>query len=586
MSKKKKCIKCLVAVFVVLALLFAAGITFPTFWGPRLVEKAVLAILPHGEGAENKLKIEKVGLVEVKVRDVRLGGLPTAPSCESASVRYSLAGLRKRHVDAVEAKGLCLVPAYRVANFALPSLGGAGVKTVPDDPLQGWSIGSVVAETAGIDFSSLIPPEARKLLGGSKVGMSLKIAQAGGEYIGEARGMAFGAPIKGKISYSPGKARGKVELDYPLEEGNGRFPQEVRDLGVLTLDAAFKFTGTNGIECAVTGDAGFSRCDWKVGLSLLTGGAGAKFRAELPNVALSETEPLVKAGLVVVPLPPNIGDLHFSGTVTGDVCVVVGEGQPEWSVRAEAKDISGGLTASGIPIEAAGGRTRVSIDGIGKLWNLKPVPVAITNASFGVISFEAGHAILSADERTLVINEGDIGFCGGHVRLYALYLDLKKLNTGFTVVLDDLQAGKFIQQFPQLEGSTATGALYGKLPLRIKGDGTLRLSDGFLYSPPGETGTISIANPEVVTDILAETGVPEPVCQNLGKALRNLDYEKLRLDLIQPREVDGRIAIQLSGKSKDGKVVTPVNLNISVNGQIERVLNLAIKTAKLKDLQF
>lgn len=38
MSKKKKCIKCLVAVFVVLALLFAAGITFPTFWGPRLVE--------------------------------------------------------------------------------------------------------------------------------------------------------------------------------------------------------------------------------------------------------------------------------------------------------------------------------------------------------------------------------------------------------------------------------------------------------------------------------------------------------------------------------------------------------------------
>ncbi|MBR0055854.1 MAG: YdbH domain-containing protein, partial [Kiritimatiellae bacterium] len=163
----------------------------------------------------------------------------------------------------------------------------------------------------------------------------------------------------------------------------------------------------------------------------------------------------------------------------------------------------------------------------------------------------------------------------------ALRLNKADLSAGFTLILDDLQLNDIVALAPPLRGSQATGRLYGRLPLRVAADGQIRLGEGFIYSPPGETGNIKVSNPEAVTSMLAQAGLPPPVCDNLAKALRNLDYDVLRFDLVNPRGDDGRVAIRLQGKSPDGKIVTPVNLSANVNGPIERFLNLAIRTAQL-----
>ena len=166
--------------------------------------------------------------------------------------------------------------------------------------------------------------------------------------------------------------------------------------------------------------------------------------------------------------------------------------------------------------------------------------------------------------------------------MYALYFNFERLNTGFTIVLDSLKADEFIKQFPELGDSTASGTLHGRLPLSITKDGEIRLRDGYIYSPPGEKGNISIQNPTKIISTLSNSGMPIEVCDNLGKALQNLNYDILRFDLNQPRQNNGSMKIKLKGESPNGKISTPVDLNININGPIEELLNLSVKTAKMK----
>ena len=192
--------------------------------------------------------------------------------------------------------------------------------------------------------------------------------------------------------------------------------------------------------------------------------------------------------------------------------------------------------------------------------------------------------MILADQESLVISEGSVGFCGGFIRLYALYLSFKRLSTGFTVVVDGVEVEKFLTMFPELEGTTATGHLFGRIPLYIFQNGSeIRLRDSFLYTPPGDVGKICVGDAERVGALLASGGLPQEIADNLGKALRNLDYDVLRLDLQQPRGGgDGKLIIRLRGESREGKTVTPVDVNITLNGALEKILNYALKAAKLK----
>ena len=59
----------------------------------------------------------------------------------------------------------------------------------------------------------------------------------------------------------------------------------------------------------------------------------------------------------------------------------------------------------------------------------------------------------------------------------------------------------------------------------------IRLSDAFLYSTPGETGKLKLADPTSVTDNLALAGLDEATRGNVADALTDLDYSVLRLNL-------------------------------------------------------
>lgn len=565
---------------IVSVVLAAAIFSFPTWWGPWVVERVALSLLPSNGECKNNLDVKHIGLSSIEVSDIELAGLAMAPSCSNVVVRYSLLGLFKRHIDSVRICGVSFNPSWRVENVSMPSsIGGGGAAQASDDPLMGWSLGSLLVETMRVDLYSILPPEILPFITDSSISASLSATM--GEKNGEATlsGDIFGGPISGKLNYARLPRGGGLMFSYlpPLSGTNSV------TLGSFAVESDFSLSTTNGISALISGKLGFTGCDWRCGFSSYIGAPLSTLKVEVPGARFSDLEPLVATALDFAIIPDIVTDLHFGGDVSAKFDASFGEGrEPRWSVAGAINEGFLSLNASGIPISLEGARSSVRIEGIADLWRLGSIPVSISKAKISSFELDRGRAFLRADDKSLMASEITIGFCGGSIRLYALYFNFTKLNTGFTVVLDSLDAGKLIQQLPHFEDATATGTLHGRLPLSITKEGEFRLRDGFIYSPPGETGNISIKNPDYIISALSSAGLPAPVCENFGKALQNLNYDILRFDLSQPRHANGRMQVRLKGESPSGKVSTPIDLNININGPIEELLNLAVKTAKIK----
>lgn len=564
-----------------LALCLVAIVTIIAMRG-RIAAAALRFVLPHSEEFANDFKVKHIGLHGVEIEDCRLGGFPFAPSFRRMSIGWTLGGLRARCIDSFEVHGLSLDVLHDVPGFRLPAWSHAGNPPLQHDVLQGWKIGKIEIASELLDFSPLLPTNAPPW----SIGMAnARVSLAGG--FGDdgklhirCSGSLARFPLSAGIDYSPKHASGSARLGWSIPSfGDSR----LQPLEALSASVDFSFKEAHGIDCSANGSVQLTPCPWKMPLIMHLSPEGA-FHVELSLLRrkFDNTDPLVKA-LVLAGKAQGIKALDgmtASANLEGEFKWTASGGQSSWHARCTSDEIDVSSDASGIPFSMEDGRVRFAVDGSGGLLKFSPFFIAFQNAKIGVIPIGAGHATILSEGESLAVTEASAGFCGGAVRIYALYLNLERLATGFTVVLDNLQFSEAIGLFPQLKGSTATGRLYGRIPLRYS-RGMVRLGDGFIYTPPGETGNVKIANPGVLTDLLAQAGLPPPVCKNLASALKNLDYEVFRLDMSNPRGEDGRIAVRLQGKSPTGPVVTPVNLNANITGPIENFLNIAIKTANI-----
>ena len=563
-----------------LVVVCAAVATFPKGWGPRLASAVIRHYLPHGPGFANEIGIERISLSGVKVGRVRLLGLPTAPSVDAAEVRYTLAGLLRKRIDSVTVSGLAFHPEYAVPNFAMASKAFAGEIHVNPDPLQGWSVGLVECETAAIDFAPLLTPEARALFPSETTRLHARIELESTGYVGRLDGDFWGGALAGRIGYAPDTRSGSVAATY-----TPRFAwKNALQPGDLTAHIAFTVTSDGGYGVKAKGDLAFADGSVVAEIRADVAPAGVDIQSSVARRQITEKTPIMATVLSLAEIPPSITDIAFSAAANANFRLTVTNALPQWTLEARLSDGTASMKSGEIPMSLGGASCMVRLKGVGPHFDILPMPISFTNAAIATVSLDAGRAFLLADQESLVISEGSIGFCGGFIRLYALYLSFKRLSTGFTVFIDGVEVEKFLTMFPELAGTTATGRLFGRIPLYIFQNGSeIRLRDSFLYTPPGDTGRICVADAARVEELLVSGGLPKVVSGDLAKALRNLDYTVLRLDLRQPPGGgEGKLILRLKGESREGRTITPVDLNISLNGTLESALNLALRTAKLK----
>ena len=189
-------------------------------------------------------------------------------------------------------------------------------------------------------------------------------------------------------------------------------------------------------------------------------------------------------------------------------------------------------------------------------------------------------ASVRATDRSYLVTEAGAGCAGGDLRMYALFLDPEKLSAGATIYVDGVDAGKVLSHVSGFRGE-ATGRLHGKLPFFLRNGRELRFRDAYLFSTPGEKGKVRVADAGPILENLARGGVPEDTRDNLSRALANLDYTVLRIELRRGAGADdSSLALKLEGSAAQGRTTVPVNLDVTFRGDFDQLIDTGMKFSR------
>ena len=517
----------------ILLLALAAVATFPRGWGAALAGRVARHYLDLGEPGSSRCTVRWISPFRLDVRDVSLGAAPGAPSLESLEARFTPWGLARGRVGSLEATGFSAVFTNELAGAA---------DLVPD-------------ATAGAD-------------------LHVRWVDGFG-YDGFLEATVFGGPLEARFGSDENLSDLRSELWFEPKLQGLDLPMFTASLHALPAPAA-------GTSIVAVASAGFEGSSWQIrGTGAIeTNGAFAADVA-LPAASLARDDPLV-APLLAWSGATNVLRA-LSGSVTGAVHVAKAADAPvaEWNAALRVSGLDADLAAGETPVALRGGGTLLRADGYGTRTTVRPFGVRYGSLAAGDgLALDSGSFWFRADDTSsLLLTEGRTGFCGGTARVYALHLDLEHLDAGFTLYLDDLDAGAILAALPGVEG-TATGTVHGKIPLSYR-EGKVRLRDAYLYSPPGQVGKLRLEKTDAVIENLRAAGVPDSTCDDLRKALGDLDYTVLRMDLKQNRDGTGRLAVRIEGSATDGGTTLPVSLDLGFNGQLQDLLNVGIRASTL-----
>ena len=324
-----------------------------------------------------------------------------------------------------------------------------------------------------------------------------------------------------------------------------------------------------GSPWRLSAEFGASCCEWSA-------------TVRMPEASFSQDDPVLKALLAKYPVTA-VSNLTFSGSIALDAKAerTFRTPVPVWTAKLPIRNLSVGLTISNENYSVSGFSLTPAASGIADhidIATILPRAKSISAAGFELSDF---HASVRVTDKAVLVTEASAGFCGGQVNLYSVFLDPKNLNTGFTLFVDDVNAGEALTLLNGFRGE-ASGRLHGKIKLFVrKGGKAIRLGDAFLYSTPGETGKLKLEDPTPITDNLAMAGIDEAVRANVADALTDLDYSVLRVNLRRGDDRSATLSTTVRGTATRGKASVPVDITVNFNGELEQLINTGLGYSNL-----
>lgn len=347
----------------------------------------------------------------------------------------------------------------------------------------------------------------------------------------------------------------KMHFGYCWRNG----PGIAGDLKISFPDTPWRLSAEFGASC----------CEWSAAITM-------------PEIHFDETDAIIRTLLEKYPATA-VSNLTFTGSIALDAKArrTFQMPVPAWSARLPLRDLSARFTMGEKPYAVDGFSVTAGANGIADhvdVAPMRPQAKSISAAGFALTNF---HASVRMTEKALLITEASAGLCGGEVNLYSLYLNPQNLNAGFTLFLNDVNAGEALAYLNGFNGETS-GLLHGKVKLFVREGGkSIHMGNAFLYSTPGETGKLKLSNPTAVTDNLALAGVDEAARKNVADALTDLDYSVLRFDLKRSSGKSATLSAAIRGTATRGKQSVPVDITINFNGALEQIVNTGLNYSNL-----
>ena len=220
-------------------------------------------------------------------------------------------------------------------------------------------------------------------------------------------------------------------------------------------------------------------------------------------------------------------------------------------------------------------------------------------ASIGNLVFSNGKLVWQLESMNSVfLEEGLVQWVGGRVFTNAVRFSPDRKELVVPLFCDRLRLTELLHQFG-INDAAGEGTVSGRLPLLI-GKKTIGFEDGFLYSSPGQGGSVKVS----AFDLLA-AGIPKNTPQFAqvdfaAEALKNFQYNWVKLilntegeDLIMQMQMDGKPVQSLPFKydSQTGLlqrientgqgIMQPIRLDVNFRLPVNRFLGYS---GKIQDM--
>ena len=306
-----------------------------------------------------------------------------------------------------------------------------------------------------------------------------------------------------------------------------------------------------------------------------------RFHASIPETPFTQEDAVLEPVLAKLNLSA-VSNLVFAGafSLEADGSSTTKRPVPAWTARGSVKGVDASLETGGKSVRIDNLRLRFGLDGLADHRDIAPLAPRADCVEFSGFTLSNVFANVRATEKSYLVTEAGANCCGGELKLYSLFLDPKSLTAGATIFVDGVDAGKVLAHVSAFRGD-ATGRLHGKLPFFLKGGKTLTLRNAYLFSTPGETGKVRIADASPILDNLALAGLPASERDNLANALADLDYTVLKIEFKRGEgEVDPSLPLKIVGTATRGKTTVPVNINVTFHGVIDQLINTGMKLSR------
>ena len=361
--------------------------------------------------------------------------------------------------------------------------------------------------------------------------------------------------VRSKVAEFGLSASPRMTLSYCWRNG----PGIAGTFEIALADSPWRATAEFGASC----------CEWSASV-------------KMDETPFSENDAVIRTLLGKYPVTA-VSNLTFSGSIALDAKIerTFHLPVPIWTARLPIRDLSTGFVFDNKAYSVEALTVTPAAEGIAGYHEVDPMYPHAKSISANGFVMTNFFAAVRISEEGLLITQASAELCGGKVNLYSLFLDSKNLNSGFTLFIDDVEAGEILGYVNGFSGE-ASGRLHGKVQLFIRNGGkSIRLGDAFLYSTPGETGKLKLDDPTPVTGNLAMAGIDEATRANVADALTDLDYSVLRLNLKRDDSKTATLSTTIRGTATRGKLSVPVNLTLNFIGELEQLINTGLGYSNL-----
>lgn len=184
------------------------------------------------------------------------------------------------------------------------------------------------------------------------------------------------------------------------------------------------------------------------------------------------------------------------------------------------------------------------------LFDLKSAPEQVfrfDKASFGDISISEGRLDYQIESGgTFFLENGSFKWCNGSVFGQATRITPGIEDYDLTLYCDRLNLAMLLEQMG-VGNVRGKGTVNGRIPIRYA-DGKLGFNDGFLFSTPGDGGSIHVTGMEHLTEGIPEGSLEYAQIELAREALKDFEYNWAKLQMVSKGDDELELRLGFDGK--------------------------------------